>query len=283
MRRIVILLCLLSGITPSIRASEPDHCQDPESAPITEPVILCGVNVITASRASVLRVNLPTAVTIADIGPGLDVEVTGSAPVAGFALVNSGWTHGYLVGAFPMIPPLQTSPKAFAMGQHDGIPGSETFPPGEYNLFLLADGSPVTVVLRLSGLSGQTQLSPVTPADYRGGFLPPRYSVPTGQYFSADRTEQLPLGGLGLRLAWVEAQGPGSAQAATCSSNTDREVGWFDCGGLTQNSLGGRFVSIDHVAELLDPGLHNQGGVAESAAATIHSVGVLAIWLGRTH
>ena len=262
-----------------LAASPAGVCDDPE-APLVEPIEVCGDTVITGTGPSVVGVRLTETVTIRG---DLDAEFAGDAAIAGFALVDEGWTRAYLGGIFPDIPNLEGAPRFFALGEHDGVPSSETFPPGEYDLFLLADGSPVTVTLRLRGLPGRVDLSPTTAADYRGGLLPPRYSVPTGHYYSADRTESLPLGGLGVRIAWIQSEGPGDAQAGTCRSNSDPELGWLECGGIGTTSLGaGPFGSYETAAEMFEPGLYNQGGVAFSAAATVHSVGVFAIWLGRT-
>jgi len=275
---LVLVLVALAGVVPAVPAAASGSCDDPDPS-MEEPVELCGVTEITGSQASVVRVTLTETVTIRS---ALDVDFTGDAPMAGFGIVDDEWRRAYLGGIFPQIPLFEGLPKFFSLGEHDGVPGSETFPPGDYNLYLLADGSPVTVTLRLAGLPGSVELAPTAPADYRGGFLPPRYSVPTGHYFSADRTEPLPLGGLGVRIAWIQSDGPGDAQAGTCRSNAEPQLGWFECGGLGQTLLGmGPFGAYETVGEMFGPGSYNQGGVAFSAAASVRSVGVLAIWLGR--
>ena len=278
-RTLIVLSIALAGAVPTASAASMEGCDDPESS-FAEPLELCGETILTGSSPSVVRVTLTETVTIRS---GFDTEITGSAPIAGFAIVDEDWRRAYVGGLFPQIPLFDGLPRFFSLGEHDGVAGSETFPPGEYNLFLLADGSEVTVTLHLSGLSGRIELAPTTVADYRGGFLSPRYAAPTGHYFSADRTEELPLGGLGLRIAWIQSEGPGDAQAGTCGSNAAPALGWFECGGLGSTTPGGgQFGSYETAAQMLDPGTYNQGGVAFSAAATVYSVGVLAVWLGRS-
>lgn len=277
----IVLAALLLGMAPAAHAAGPGPCD--ATYPPQEPVELCGVNVVTAGAASVARVTLTQTVTIRQqVGPGLDIEIEGDAPVAGFVLADPDWRVAFLAVTLPQLP-FPTAPIFRVWGENDGVSGSETFQPGEYLLYLLADGDPVTVTLRLGGLGGQVELSPTTPAHYRGGFLSPRYSVPTGHYYSADRTEEMPLGGIGLRLAWIEADGPGTATAGVCRSNTDREDGWLTCGGFTFTSQtpGEHFGSAELSTELFQPGIYNQGGVAHATTATVRSVGVLTIWLGR--
>ena len=275
----VAVVMLLLGIPSTAHAGGP--CD--ESFPPDEPVELCGLTVVSVTNASVVRVTLTDAVTIQQkVGPGLDIEIDGGAPVAGFVLADPDWRVVFFAGTLPQLP-FTTAPIFRVWGEHDGVPGSETFPPGEYLLYVLADGDPVTVTLRLDGLSGRVDLSPTTPAHYGGGFLPPRYSVPTGHYYSADRAEEMPLGGIGLRLAWIEADGPGTATAGVCRSNTEHEEGWLTCGGfgLTSQTPGEYFRSSELSTELFEPGIYNQGGVAHAATSSVRSVGVLAIWLGR--
>lgn len=100
------------------------------------------------------------------------VKVTGGGRFAGFALVADGTdpnrvaiVGGRVANGLPADHSLGDS-STLALSLTDALDftaASYEIPAGDYHLYVIADGSPVTVSLSLGGLTGSTSLTPTVP------------------------------------------------------------------------------------------------------------------------
>lgn len=151
---------------------------------------LAGVTNLTGSRTAFVDVRVPR---IARLGEPLapsragSVRVQGGGRFAGFALVRAGLPKDGPVlvgGRFGFLDRQGFRPGAALVaslaGPQDGL--DFILPPGNYRLYLLADGKPAKVTLRLSGLSGTATIAPTRPAPLvvQGGTSPLDPQAPVG-------------------------------------------------------------------------------------------------------
>jgi hypothetical protein len=145
------------------------------SAADTTRASLTGETVITATASGKVPVRLdrPATFTVPHLsgGPG-SVQVTGEGRYAGFALVADGTDRDRVViggGRVDNGLPADSSrgdSETLALSLTDALDftaPSYELPAGDYHLYVIADGSPVTVKLSLGGLSGSTRLTPTVP------------------------------------------------------------------------------------------------------------------------
>jgi hypothetical protein len=94
-----------------------------------------------------------------------------------------------------------------------------TLPAGDYSLYLLTDGAPADITLRLHGLEGCTTVLPTTPAEYKLSFPPPRLLGGGGaakNVHSAAESTRLPGDGLAFHALWVKADMYAAGQYFFC-------------------------------------------------------------------
>lgn len=138
------------------------------------PPALSGVTRVAARTTSATWVTIPDEVRIARrLGPNPDVSIEGGGRMAGVVLTE---------------PDLADRNRLFMMAgrasfcDSPGCASDDTYqfsvanvptktpewiviPPGRYLLYVFTDGAPVSVTLRLHGLSGKSKLLPGTPVD----------------------------------------------------------------------------------------------------------------------
>ena len=120
---------------------------------------------VTGSRTTVVEVRLPKAVDISSFQAPKGSSITGSGRVVGLMLLDAKLgtrAVSYLRYGFCTAPGC-TSPLAhnWFLARGDGpTKPVATIPAGDYRLVLVTDGRPVTVVLKLPGLKGTSNLRP---------------------------------------------------------------------------------------------------------------------------
>ncbi len=142
---------------------------------------LGATTIISGSEPAVafVRVESPATVDVHEDfrsarGPSPSISITGGGRFAGFVLVKEtsrDTSENFLIAgrfsdcasrgcASEKKPMNYVSPSNIA-----GSPsGFVDLDPGRYRLYLIADGTPVRIVLRLDGLEGRSSISPTTPA-----------------------------------------------------------------------------------------------------------------------
>ena len=135
-------------------------------------VELCATTTVETSTTGRVRVRVPTDANI-DLSPA--PAITGDGRIVGFLLTEPGTRLGFWarVIRYPNILNWGIRTQANAqMAEEDREPTSGPLevstgwgcsvchiPPGEYDLYVIADGSPVSVTLDLEGLDGQVHLA----------------------------------------------------------------------------------------------------------------------------
>jgi len=226
------LAAALIVLTPTIAPADAD----------TDRLELAGVTQVTGSHSAFVPVRIPAPVEISAIDifdaappsqPGqpsqpLDnphIEIDGAGRVFGIVLTqngperqkedldNDGATllavrYGMCSGAG--CQPINSGAdvvSAFGPGvESSGSFADEriTLPGGDYNLYLLADGAPVSVTLRLQSLSGSTSMSPASPAEIHLS----EATAQDGQEIEYAATEQHAFEGLGMIVASALVRNP---------------------------------------------------------------------------
>ncbi len=134
------------------------------------PVTLGARNTIRGSRTAGLRVHVPTSssVSLRFLEPNPDIAVTSKGRLAGILLTRDDVdndrrpTLWAIKTTFCSKPNCEANAFHVAMSRGSGFVEGDlgAIPPGDYNLYLIADDSPVRVVLRLHGLQGTVTLRP---------------------------------------------------------------------------------------------------------------------------
>ena len=138
---------------------------------------LKGQNVISGNRTKLMQVVLPADVDMPTRRLGRTVDIAGAGRAAGFALIArrpvDGVRHLYSVVragfcGVEACAPGATERASFLFFDGDERTDDATIelPAGDYLLYVIADGAPVTVTLRLPGLTGQARMRPATVADF---------------------------------------------------------------------------------------------------------------------
>lgn len=168
-----MVLGLVVSPTYSPASAATNVCETPEdelTRPLVEPVEICGTTVLEGSEPSVVSIEVLTTITISEsFGPGQPIEIDGDGEFVGFALVEDAPRfNGFrlIAGRLP------DGGGSVFLGS--GVCSPCTITPGRYLLYLLADGSPATVTLRIPELTGNVTLRPRTAITYDAGLLTPR-------------------------------------------------------------------------------------------------------------
>ena len=140
---------------------------NPAVATAASPTTLRARNVISASRSGVMAVRLPTRVSIPTSRLGDVVRVSSRGRAAGFVLTRSDLANPGRPTLAAMRftfcgPPACTADDGTSLiASHSPAPnGTLTLSAGSYLLHAVADNGPVTVELRLPGLTGSARLAP---------------------------------------------------------------------------------------------------------------------------
>lgn len=151
---------LLVAVCPAVNAS----------APASRAVELGATNVISGSRTAAMHVRLPVAssVSLEFLGPNEDIVVGGKGRLAGVVLTRSDVdrperpTLAAIRTSFCTEPGCEATAFNVGLFGYDGlqIGGTGELPAGDYDLYLVADGSSARVVLRLDGPAGTVKLRP---------------------------------------------------------------------------------------------------------------------------
>lgn len=193
------------------------------SANDAERTVLRATTTVVGSTMSYVQVSIDEPVTVDLAGIGRsdgstgDVRINGHGRVAGIVLVPDpppdSLTKDFLVagrfarcgqpGCGPGRRPMTFEVHAFG----DEANGRATLSPGDYRLYLLADGQPVQVTLRLHGLDGTTTIQPSRPAS--ADFRSPEQTLVSSSaepYFAAGDTFRAGVRGLILTALWARAE-----------------------------------------------------------------------------
>lgn len=185
--RALVAGCLLAGalIAPGAARARP-------TGPVPSAIELAGVNVLKGTHTSVVDVHVPTpAVFSGDVD---DFAVEGAGKLPGFVLTTMPVSD---VVDHPLFGEIKTTPAQDVVVAASRLPGAGVFAgpdarrelilfpmktviePGYYRLYLIADGSPVTVRFELKGLLGTRVIEPAERVPFVSKELPERTSAVT--------------------------------------------------------------------------------------------------------
>lgn len=166
--------------------------------------VLAGRTIISGSKTAATQVRLPRRVRIPRPrggwdGPFPDIALSGKGRIVGFYLTrrkvadfNLPYLLSYRVRFCAKRGCRSQRSYQFVYGKQGGPPdesgdshGDILLPAGNYLLYLIADGSPATIRLRLHGLAGTTSIRPSSPVDSGFSLPTPNNSttVPGGNAF----------------------------------------------------------------------------------------------------
>ncbi|MGH2711363.1 MAG: hypothetical protein ACRDH9_09200 [Actinomycetota bacterium] len=195
-----------------------DPCAGTEQ--VAEPVQLCKTNTIRGSQPASIDVVIPEDATISTpFGSSPDLDVQGEGRFVGFVLTAIDTSAPTIIGGrFPagadareLILPASLY-SALGGGNMDFLkfyPDVVDLPAGRYRLYLLTDGSPVEVTLRLGELEGSVGLAPTHPADYRLVFPEARVlggAGVTNQVYGAGSSNTITGTGLLFHALWLDTE-----------------------------------------------------------------------------
>jgi hypothetical protein len=245
----------------------------------------CAVTKVSAATTSMVRINLTRPATLADDG----ITVTGTGRVVGAALMEgqSGVGNGIVQAG--------TSPAYGAdnLGGRLGFSADSSgthLPAGVYRLYVLADGSPVTVTIRFGGLpSGTVTLTPSAISGYRVHDIPMRPSSEVGGNVLAGAVSApMQRTGIMLRVVHLFPVEPTVGALNTCvwtgiappeaSTRPGCPGGAMDGVPLPITEAGAVWGNTSHTAMTwpAQPGAYGQGGyvTTNSTGATAKALGV---------
>jgi hypothetical protein len=195
---------------------------------------LAGTTVIAGSKPARVRVVVPHAARLPtlstpDFGQGA-WSATGGGRFLGFVLRPAGapvtgdtptvvggkLNHCYA----PACQPAAVTEQRIDVFSFAANPaGGFTIPAGTYDLYLLADGAPVKLTLKLAGLSGTTTLRPSGPVAAKIDSPAPALAI-GGQgaaFFTAGSVSPIGApGGMFFLSALVDGTGPGADLLGRC-------------------------------------------------------------------
>lgn len=194
---------------PALSAASGDAMAAAEGAPPQ----LKGKTTVIGKKPASIPVRLTERAKVATpFGSSPDLKVAGKGRFIAFALVPK---NPKSIGLFGARTPKRAASQRILLplpGTYFDVlkyyPSDTTLSPGDYRLYLLPDGKPTRVTLRLRGLSGSTTVRPKLPADYTVTF--PQSLVPGGvrNYYSGGDEGTLRSAGLMFQLAWLRVQAP---------------------------------------------------------------------------
>lgn len=199
----------------------PSDCLFPEEDPpiYVEPIELCGETILHADSSRVLRVELKEEITLTrPFGEGELIEIEGDGPFVGFILTEDvpGRDGRLLIAGYREREPAPAEYLAALGGpNHPGFEG--TFPPGEYLLYLLASGSPMTLTLRLPGLPGRVEFEAETAVRFDARSLEPRIWEEAGRViYSSGENGEMRTQGLLFASTWAISSNHLVSDVGTC-------------------------------------------------------------------
>lgn len=259
-----------------------------------------------------MRVTLPEEATISTRHTGNpDIEISGGGRVAGVMLrmIAPGNDGRHLrilrlpADIYCVPPDLQSEaspelhgtcplePRLFVRTDaiEDVIAGEARLPAGDYRLYAITDGRPVSVSLRLHGLSGTIVLAPQTPARIQVAELEPASTkLGTGQIYWGGATRDLQGQGLAWSFQWTIKSAGLAEDSTTCGyEGGEPQIGAYmpgcplasvNAGWTTTFVAPMRHMSIHDTSVYHVSGLWGQGGYIVSAAA-VDAVGGIVLWV----
>lgn len=226
LRSRLVLLVGLSAIALALPAAAHDSAKveaasarpDPgaAAAPTEARVTLAGTTRMTGSRTTSAPVRIPRTLRLEPSQFKQSLRISGAGRAIGFVLVQEGRP----ATARTMISAMRLSfcgrpgcsdpePLLTAAARTAEDKGRLVIPAGHYRMYLIADGRPATVAVRLPGLSGSAWLRPTRPAT-------PGVQTPVvAQSFQQGENQHLQSGGVEFDLRATHGLGLFAIQADT--------------------------------------------------------------------
>lgn len=162
-----VVLVLAGALLPSVEPAA--------SVETRRRVVLGAENTFTASTTSGIRVRVPASAAYVGGADSDDIRIEGGGRMAGWLLVQEGvpilervvvmTSHSRFCG----VPGCTDGEPLFWHTTHnvhkDRATKVQTLTEGDYILYVIADETPVTVTLRLAGLTGTRRITLTRPAD----------------------------------------------------------------------------------------------------------------------
>jgi len=199
-----LALALLLGFA-SLAVALPEPIAAASSS-ASDRVILGETNTIRGSKARSIEVSVPTDATVSwTVHANPDLVVDGAGVFPGVVLAaDTPRRYGPLLiaGRAPadalcsgadcpdteyVVSTMEVSPTQ---------PPAYIIPRGDYILYLLAYGSPVSVTLTLHGLAGTTEIEPFGPAHLASHLMNPRLAIPAQAAYWDGRFRDMETPGL---------------------------------------------------------------------------------------
>lgn len=224
-------MLIAAVVTTSLHALPASGVEDPcaGAEKSVEPVQLCGTNTIRGSVPASVVVEVPEDATIGTpFGSSPDFDVEGEGRFAGFVLAPLDASAPTIIGGrFPAENGVEfvlpgTPYSALGGGNWDFLkwyPDDTGVLAGRYRLYLLADGSPVTVTLRLGELDGAVEITPALPAEYHFELPEPRLLGGAGvtkNIYGAGRSGSITGTGLLFHALWLDIEANAAGQYEFC-------------------------------------------------------------------
>lgn len=273
---------------------------------------LCGLTFVTGTSAARMPVHLPAPVTVdlarsfwgiyADDPAPKHVEIEGEGDYVGFALFQvmperdgAGLVVGLMRDEFAFTTFPENNYTWWDFGGPPGgptVPRTVSLPAGDYDLYLLAEGSRVDVTLRLDGLAGTTSLEPAIPVDFDARLLEPRLIAPGANTMTAGAFGELTSDGVnfvavideeavhgasarGICRYRMQPEPEATAYGPTCPSlNGDGQERLSTKASASIGSAGGRVVDYQKISA----GAHGLGAWFSGAPAATKTA-VMVFWL----
>ena len=265
----------------------------PPSAAVSTQLVLAGSLVVTASHSASMTVWLPRATPI-DVYEDITVDAPRGRATALFLKRDGAWDAPVVAVYHPGLCATSGCASEFPRskigflwtpGSTDGVSG--VLPGGRYTLYVVTDGAPMSVTIRLRGLSGRRTVAPGRSIRAEVAASAPSVAQPPASpvAFAGGSVRRFgPRGGANLTLiwketpTWVSKSATGICVYDHAPASTDTSPAYqFPCpnarGGVPPSVSGavaagpaltpvgpGRFVSGTSAAFLVPPGEFGLGG-----------------------
>ncbi|MGH2709832.1 MAG: hypothetical protein ACRDH9_01315 [Actinomycetota bacterium] len=201
--RVLTTLVVALSLPLQAAAAAPEECGSiPREDGRTE---LCRTTTVSGRWTSRARVHLEEEATVhvgilhqAFTEPDPDVVVEGEGPLIGVQMIPDlpaderlATKDGFF--AYKMADRAASFSPYITLGRYNIQTESYELPAGNWLLYLVTDGTPVTATITFNGLSGQTEVHPDTLV--RGKVMTPRYIVDNGAVYRAADADQIGAGG----------------------------------------------------------------------------------------
>jgi hypothetical protein len=171
-----LLSALLAALGVHAPAAAQGPCEDPTASKV-EPFPACGRTIVVGPRGSTLRLHVPQE-TVLDLSTAgspatfRTVMLRGDGPLQGFLLTDNvlpsdGGKYAYAVH---LLPGFTRADIDYATGNFEQRgEGQFVIPPGDYSMYLISDGNPVTATLPFEARPGSAEYEPsrVVNLDFR--------------------------------------------------------------------------------------------------------------------